>query len=155
MNITNHPLSAFVLGLAFGLQKISQIVPNSPNLEAFLFDFNHKDAQRYVRNLMSFVQKTQADSWFVDCVEQYNQERSQHHLMLLDNSESMFRVVKKLHPEDIFTASIIHSPHLLMAEEIYTRHCVGYMKQIRALRQNNPYLGSEHEIGILFIEKSD
>lgn len=157
MKTQSHNLSAFVLGLAYGLEKIRRIVPSaSSELEAFLFDFSTVKAGFYIKNLFGFASRICAhNSWIDDCIKRYEANPVVQEVLLREQAKLMFAVAQKMDIADSFDYSCITEEYRLSAEQIFHQHQLFYQILIRAIYQNNPHLGDEYQLGITFVQKTD
>jgi hypothetical protein len=155
MKTQSHHLSALILGLAFGLEKIHKIIPEaSPGLNAYFFAFTSKKMDFYLQNLFKFLECISIhDKWIQDCLLRFKNNSSIETILIKDQSDQMFAVQSKILEESSFDYSKIQSIYRASAENVFTSHKISFERMVKAIYQNVPVLNTEYDLGIIFCQK--
>ena len=152
-----HCLTTFVLGLAYALEHIKDLVPGSPrNLRAYLFSFKRKLAHHYFDNLMAFVQQMETqDFWITSCAKRYAKEPLNERGDCFDELKEFLGVERKILEDDSFDFSFLQPFVQDFAKEVFQRHHTSYRQIVTFLYGAKPSLGAEYDFGILFVQEED
>lgn len=158
MKIQSHPLSLFILGLAYALERVALVIPGaSPNLKAYMFDFSTRKAQNQFEQLMLLIR--QQINIYAPVLDQgiraYFEQQEQQYGLLEFQVRLMFSVEKKIDSEESFNYSIVVPDYRRCAQEVYGEHKETFDTIVRMLVQQKKLCGPDRDFGILFVDKSD
>lgn len=158
MNTIKHRLEEFVIGLAYALEKSSEIISGQPDtLKAFLFSFQEKrKAERLFMNLMNFVLRVNPpDSWILHTASEYIREPLAERYFCWDTIVESFFTNRNILEEETFHYSHLKPEYRQPAQIIYSKHKNGFDFLIRTMCRAKRDLDPHDDFGILFVQQDN
>jgi hypothetical protein len=128
-----HRLHLFVLGLAYALGKVTQIVPDtSSDLRSYFFAFGHRHkAELCLTAIMELACRIDLfDPVLQKIAHDYNMNPLLQRAECWDQIEDSFSPYSGLREGEMFDASLLKGECASLAREMYRSHQVGFDKLV-------------------------